>query len=352
MGQAYFREEGVDIKVCRGCEFFKENPNAAPNWVRYECSAAGRSSVDAVVIASTKSACDVQGMVKKIDGETSIRMAGAGLPEKLAAKAGGEIKKAIMLDVNSARRALDAGGLGLAVDAAGGLVLVGGALVKAGAAIYNMAKKAALKAKEKKLVRTMEEANALSFSSAGETRESIDTLMEFYDSFYVYEKDGFNLEPLANIIMVKLDTGIRYLKSCTTLEVKEFERFHAKLLAVKQKCLELQYGEEPVPAFSTYWVTMDTISLEGGLKYTVGEIKSLFAILKSTMGLFGEGAQMDLDDKITLGEGSLKKLRQGFDVLDKFNYTPVKIEKFRKQADAFQSKLDKLKAKQARKKRR
>lgn len=231
------------------------------------------------------------------------------------------------------------------VGAAGGLAVKG---VKA---IGTAMKNAAHKRKEQELIEQMETANSMTFSSIEEARTNVATLIDF-SYFYDFSEEEFNLEPFANIIQVQLSNGIGYLRTNTTLPDKEFAELHQRLLEVRQHYLKLQHrgNKEGVPKYLENRVIMNSVTLGGGLKYTVREMKALFSILGQCFGIFGP--KMDADDKITLGDGSLAKVGQGFDVLTKLGYPSQKVEKMRKKAGVFQKRLDKLKARQDRKKSR
>ena len=97
MGFCYFYKwENVDTTTCSKCEYFSTGTNG----YKYFCEArdAGSNEIEESVHSSNK--CSEFELTTSVKDEVAEKSKGKGIFGKLAEKAGGEVKKAVMRDIN------------------------------------------------------------------------------------------------------------------------------------------------------------------------------------------------------------------------------------------------------------
>ena len=103
MGISYFYKwENVDTSACSGCQFFKPGKKG----YKYYCDSKGDGSNDTKESSETLMECSEWGVNSSVNSEVAQKSKDKGIMGKLASKAGGEVKKAAMRDVNTLKRNL------------------------------------------------------------------------------------------------------------------------------------------------------------------------------------------------------------------------------------------------------
>jgi len=102
-GFSYFYVwENVDSEACDKCQYFELNKKN----FKYYCNSKGQGFDRKEKMRDTSMECSEWNVNKTVDEEVAEKSKGKGFVEKMAAKAGGELKKAALKDLNTMGRNL------------------------------------------------------------------------------------------------------------------------------------------------------------------------------------------------------------------------------------------------------
>jgi len=106
MGLTYFAAwENVDIRACNNCQHLAHGKKG----YKYFCKSKGNGSNDMDERENTSMECSEWGINGSVNAEVAAKSKGKGIVGKLAEKAKGEVKKAVLRDLHTIGRNIGKG---------------------------------------------------------------------------------------------------------------------------------------------------------------------------------------------------------------------------------------------------